>query len=139
MDIRHSVQLSVTVKPVGTPLVKISAGSKVWQVVLHQTQTFEFEFESKKTFDLQIEHQAKPDLDPITAVEILDISLFGISDNRFRWSGVYYPQYPPHLLDQPKILPSQTYLSWNGVYKLVITVPVFEWMHQTLDLGWIYR
>jgi hypothetical protein len=88
---------------------------------------------------LEVEHFDKADTDATTAVIIKDISFFDISDPKFVWSGVYHPNYPEHYVDKVTPLPGQGYLGWNGVYRLEFSVPVFTWMHQTMNLGWIYQ
>jgi hypothetical protein len=66
------------------------------------------------------------------AVVIESVSFFGITDPKFAWAGVYHP------VDQDP-LSAHTYLSWNGTWTLRFDVPVFTWMHQVQDLGWIYQ
>lgn len=138
MDTEYQVQLSVSLQPVGCADVVITAGPDVIACVLDQPQTIHFEFVATNSFDLTVELRNKAELDPYTAVEIARLDMFGISDPRFLWAGVYRPNYPAHLSQQPPVLPGQTYLSWNGTYRLTVTVPVFVWMHQTLNMGWLY-
>lgn len=72
------------------------------------------------------------------AVVIKEIEFFGIHSPRFVWAGEYRPIYPPHMQDQPETLKYHNYLGWNGVWYLDFTVPIFTWIHQTEDFGWIY-
>ncbi len=72
------------------------------------------------------------------AVVINAIEFFGIESPRFVWAGEYRPTYPTHMKSQPAILKYQNYLGWNGVWYLDFTVPIFTWIHQVEDLGWIY-
>ena len=72
------------------------------------------------------------------AVIVKELKFFEISDPRVVWAGVYYPEYPDHYPDKTYPLPGHGYLGWNGIYRLEFSVPVFTWIHQTLDLGWIY-
>lgn len=144
MTIEYPVKMSVTLKPVKCPWVKVSVDHTVQQIQLFDTQTFYFDFLASASSTLTVEHFGKDGNDPETAVEIIDISFFGISDPKFAWAGVYYPKYPEPWYSQqiPRpvdSLPAQTYLGWNGIYRLEFSVPVFEWMHKTLNLGWIYR
>lgn len=144
MTIEYPVEMSVTLRPVKCPWVNISVDRTVQQIQLVNTQTFYFDFLVSSNSILTVEHFGKDVNDPETAVEIVDIGFFGISDPKFAWTGVYYPDYPEPWYSQqtPRpadSLPAQTYLGWNGTYRLEFSVPVFEWMHKTLNLGWIYR
>jgi hypothetical protein len=78
------------------------------------------------------------------AVIIDSVEFFGISDPRFVWAGVYWPEYPEPWLSQQTpppqtALTNHNYLGWNGVWRLNFDVPVFTWMHKTLGMGWIYQ
>jgi hypothetical protein len=78
------------------------------------------------------------------AVIIDSVEFFGISDPRFVWAGVYWPEYPEPWLSQQNPSPqaaltNHNYLGWNGVWRLNFDVPVFTWIHKTLGMGWIYQ
>lgn len=80
------------------------------------------------------------DLDKAVIIE--QITFNNISDQKFIWAGSYRPDYPePWASQQTNLLPvldHQNYLGWNGKWTLTFDIPVFTWMHKTLDLGWIY-
>ena len=80
------------------------------------------------------------DLD--TAIIISEVKLNGITDPKFAWSGIYRPDYPDYYLNQnPNLkteLSAHNYLGWNGVWTLDLSLPIYTWIHKTLDLGWIY-
>lgn len=144
MSIEYPVSLAVTLRPIGQPWVKISAADRVQQLQLTECQEFVFDFVTSEPAVLTVEHFDKLDTDPTTAVEIQCISFFGISDPKFVWAGVYCPRYPvlwyEQQIEKPHhTLAGQSYLGWNGTYQLDFSVPVFEWIHKTLNLGWIYR
>ena len=65
-----------------------------------------------------------------------------IQDPKFAWAGIYRPEYPePWASEQTNLateLSSHTYLGWNGTWRLTFGVPVFTWIHQVQNLGWIY-
>lgn len=134
------VKLSVSLSPIGKPWVGIRCGDyKKYQQLTSPTK-FDIEFDTDlDQLSLFVEHAAKADYDPETAVVIDSVSFFGISDPQFVWSGIYYPDYPGHYPDKTTPLPGHSYLSWNGVYQLDFEVPVFSWMHQKLNLGWLYQ
>lgn len=77
------------------------------------------------------------------AVIVKDVQINGISDPRIILASTYRPRYPESWLNQQHptpepILYGQTYLGWNGVWELEFEVPVFTWLHKTLELGWHY-
>jgi hypothetical protein len=77
------------------------------------------------------------------AVIIDRVSFEGLTLDRMRWASRYFPVYPQPWLSEQMILPpachaSASYLGWNGHYELPFTVPVFTWIHQLENLGWIY-
>ena len=99
---------------------------------------------------LTIEFTNKKDTDTTPtgdkAVIIDRIEFNNINSKRFVWAGVYYPEYPePWYSEQQAqnqtpepLLKSHTYMSWNGQWTLTFTAPVFTWIHNLEDLGWIY-
>jgi len=83
------------------------------------------------------ESRLEEDLD--MAVEIDRVSIEGITVDRFKWAANYYPDYPADYPDKQKVVKSATYLGWNGLWELEFTAPVFTWIHQVENLGWLYR
>jgi hypothetical protein len=139
MTTEYLVKLKLTLVPVQQPWIMIKVGEhQVTQQLTVQTD-FEFEFTAKDQAVLTVEHYGKSDQDAVTAVVIQRIEFYGIYDPRFIWAGTYYPVYPDHYPDQKFKLPGQGYLSWNGTYILDFQVPVFSWIHQVQDLGWLYQ
>jgi hypothetical protein len=134
----YQVKMNLCLRPINQPRVLITAGGKSIDQKLTQTQEFEFDFVATDQAIVKVHHVDKHDSDPDTAVEILSVSFFGITNPQFAWAGVYTPDYPSHLCG-PKDLPGQTYLGWNGTWQLEFSVPVFSWMHQKLNLGWLYQ
>jgi len=138
MAIDYQVIMSLRLRPINRPRVVITAGGKSVDQMLTHTQDFEFDFIATDQTVIKVHHVDKLDSDPTTAVEIVSVSFFGITDPRFVWAGVYRPDYPAHLTG-PSELPGQHYLGWNGIWQLEFSVPVFTWMHQKLNLGWLYQ
>ena len=108
-----------------------------------ETRVFDIEFTSPNSLEtLTVEHYHKSADDPTTAVIIDSVSFFGIQDPKFAWAGIYRPEYPePWASEQTNLateLSSHTYLGWNGTWRLTFGVPVFTWIHQVQNLGWIY-
>jgi hypothetical protein len=138
MAIDYQVKMSLQLRPINYPRVLITAGDKSVDQILTRTQEFEFDFVANDQVTVQVHHVDKLDSDPDTAVEIVSVSFFDITNPQFAWAGVYTPNYPSHWTG-PDILPGQTYLGWNGTWQLEFSVPVFSWMHQKLNLGWLYQ
>ena len=139
MATEHLVQMCVTLRPIGQPWIKVSANSITKAQQLTDVKDFVFEFAASGSSNLVVEHHNKDVNDVDTAVEIVNVSFFGISDPKFVWAGVYYPDYPKHYPDKTSPLPGHGYLGWNGVYRLEFSVPVFTWIHQVQNLGWLYQ
>ena len=133
------VNVCVTLEPVGTPWVIVEANGQGQLQQLVTTHDFNFDFKADDSGYLKITHFDKEDDDSNTAVIIKDIKFFDISDPKFVWAGVYYPEYPEHYPNKTSPLPGQGYLGWNGVYRLEFSVPVFAWIHKIKDFGWIYQ
>jgi hypothetical protein len=140
------VKLVVTLTPVLTkipPWILISVPGQIRRVELWETQRIELEFTASSGW-LEVVFYNKPDTDNTMAVVVDKIEFFGISDSKFVWTGVYTPVYPEPWYSQqvPKPLaqlPRQNYLGWNGTWRLDFTVPVFSWIHQIQNLGWVYQ
>lgn len=101
------------------------------------------------SYSLSIDFFNKTDKDTILeknldmAVVIDRIEFNKISNPKFVWEGEYSPIYNPEWVKQQTVAPAAvlkntTYLGWNGTWKLNFTVPIFTWIHKTLDYGWIY-
>lgn len=138
MITEYPVKLQLTLEPVGYPWVIVDANGQGQLQQLFCTTDFSFDLRANGSGYLTVEHFNKAVNDKDTAVIIKSIGFFGISDPKFVWAGVYYPNYPEHYPDKTSPLRFHDYLGWNGVYRLDFTVPVFTWMHQTQNLGWIY-
>ena len=143
MVTQHLVKLSVTLRPVDQPNVKVGVNGDMLTVVLDKTETMDFEFTSDKDCQLTVELVDKKDQE---AVVVESVSFFGIKDTKFAWAGVYEPQYPEPWATQQhdqgvvlkQHLSPHTYLSLPGKWTLTFDVPVFTWIHRVQNLGWIY-
>jgi hypothetical protein len=155
MAIKYPVKIAVTLRPVwhqDPPRIRIGIGNNLTEIALRETVTINFDFESDSQCELIVEFLNKQDIDTVPeqgldkAVIVENVSFFGISDPKFVWAGVYTPNYPEPWATQQRSqdvvlkqhLTQHNYLSWNGKWRLTFTVPVFTWIHQTQDLGWIY-
>lgn len=137
---------SVILTPVmGTecPQVTVSVPNASQRHSLTTTKRIDFEFVSNTGW-IEIVFDNKPLADQSMAVIVEKVEFFGITDPKFAWAGVYRPIYPEPWYSQQPIKPaaelhSHNYLGWNGCWRLDFDVPVFVWMHRTLDLGWLYQ
>jgi hypothetical protein len=139
-------KVAVTLTPTSSkiaPEVFVSVPGHVVHEILRDTKRIELEFDAPVGW-LDVVFMNKPELDQDMAVVIDQVEFFGIADPKFVWVGVYTPKYPEPWYSQQPVKPpaelsQQTYMGWNGRWRLDFTVPVFTWMHQTLNLGWTYQ
>lgn len=108
-----------------------------WVLPASNTNTLSITFLNKKDNDTQ-ENKDK-------AIVIERIIVEDFSLNSFLYAGDYYPNYPKGYYDYAKEhnlstepVVKQTYLGFNGEWKLQISWPTFTWIHQTENLGWLY-
>lgn len=159
MDIKRSYGVTVDVHLKSLywkryPTVKVSLNGQVKDVTVDKDMTVSFVTEAQQgdLFTLSIEHYGKipDDHDTInnldTAVIVDRITLNGIDSRRFVWEGIYEPQYDESYVEEYRRngieLQSKirycNYLGWNGVWSMQFTAPVFTWIHNLENLGWIY-
>jgi hypothetical protein len=110
-----------------------------WQLPAEDNNIFKIHFLNKKNNDTQN--------DKDKALVIDKIQLEGFTFDSILYSGKYFPSYPPEYYDYAKehnlsvdsVLTQTTHLSFNGFWQLEFTYPVFEWIHRTENLGWLYE
>ena len=161
MDTPYLNKISITLEPVWNPEVhteapKVFVGINDYmnESIIEKETTFNFDFDATEdTYNLNVDFVNKTDADTVPgenidkAVIIKSIEIFGITDRRFIWQGIYTPKYPEmwaaEQLNKGVVLKqhlkNQTYLGWNGRWSLEFTVPIFTWVHNVQNLGWIYR
>jgi len=138
------VQIEIQLHPVGRPRIDISVHASRTVKQLDEDTVFRFNFETENSHEcLSLTHFGKSADDADSAVIIKQISFFSISDPRFVWLGQYTPDYPELWYNQQiskpaAVLTNTDYLGWNGTWKLNFSVPVFTWIHQIQNLGWIH-
>ena len=152
---KHLVKLQIKLTPVfhaNPPEIRLGIDKNLSTVTLTEPSEFNFEFISSGPCKLIVEFLNKTNEDTVAdqgldkAVVIDHVNFFGIQDPKFVWLGVYEPKYPePWASEQTQNgvvlkqqLTNQTYLAWNGKWTLTFDVPVFTWVHQVQNLGWIY-
>lgn len=143
MTTDYQVKLQITLEPVGCPYITVVVGEQTFVEQLIKTTEFNFEFVANTRSKISVTHRDKLPNDPSTAVIIKQLSFFGIHDPKFAWAGEYRPQYPEpwyslQSIKPKEVLASHPYLGWNGTWTLEFDVPVFTWIHQIQNHGWIY-
>lgn len=108
-----------------------TTGIEFDQILISGIHRLSVEFYNKKDSDTKI------DTGQDKAVMIKAVDFFGITSPRFLWEGRYRPVYPSHMQGRPEVLQYHDYLGWNGIWFLDFTIPVFTWIHQIENLGWI--
>jgi hypothetical protein len=137
---------AVTLIPVlgiKSPEVVVSVPGTSQRHSLDTVKRIELEFTASNGW-IEILFDNKPQSDHSMAVIVDQIEFFGIANSKFVWAGVYTPDYPEPWLSQQAIKPADkllqhNYLGWNGCWRLDFDVPVFTWIHRTLNLGWLYQ
>jgi len=153
-NLKHRFWGEISLDPVfheEPPLVKvILAGDELFHGLLESRKTLEFDrWLVPGVYDLTVEFLNKKDTDTVPdrnldkAVIVESISVAGLRSQKFVWQGIYAPEYPEPWHSQqtprpPAELLGHTYLSWNGIWTLKLSSPIFTWVHQVEDLGWIY-
>lgn len=153
MDTVYNTSIALTLTPqwhIDPPEIIIRVNDQNQQLLLKQTETFQFEFYSApRDVLISVELINKQERDTVPeknldkAVIIDQLTINGISDPRFVWAGEYRPDYPEPWYSQqqdkpPALLTNHNYLGWNGIWNITIQVPAFLWMHRQLGLGWVY-
>ena len=133
----YPVNIRILLRTVNSPRCRITIMDQKKDLTVKGDTWVEFTLQGHGTTTLNIEHYNKQDSDPTTALIIEQIQFNEITDPKFVWAGVYRPNYPIHLTGDHE-LKYHNYLGWNGVWRLDFNVPIYTWIHKTLDLGWIY-
>jgi hypothetical protein len=81
--------------------------------------------------------------DPDMALIVRSVRFQHLPDE-FTVHSCYAPHYPEHWiqqnLQQGRQLPAQihsNYLGWPGLWWVDFHTPIYAWLHQKLDLGWL--
>ena len=133
----YPVTVRILLKPVGKPKCKITLGEQLLDLIITEEQWITLHYQSVGSARLIIEHYNKAELDASTALIIEKIDFDLVSNPKFAWVDLYYPRYPKHVVGNSE-LKYHTYLGWNGIWVLDFTLPIYTWIHQIENLGWIY-
>jgi hypothetical protein len=76
-------------------------------------------------------------------ITIGDIRINSIHLPRFNWLATYEPVFPEPWYSQQNPRPNpvqtgETHLGWNGRWQLKFDAPLFSWIHQLENMGWVW-
>ena len=133
LDIDTRLHLHIELEPIGTPDITVSVNDIVNDYsVLSNNIILDYHIDLLDLFAVNIELYNKTySLDNETAVIIKRLSIDNIE---------IIPKYDylaEYVNDHDNNNPT-SYLGFNGKWTLTFTVPVFTWIHQTQNQGWIY-
>jgi hypothetical protein len=147
----YQVDIGIAIKPNWIdvpPLLRLKIDREtLWNDLLYDKKDFEFSGTLTKDIHLlEIELYGKPDLDPHQSLTITDLCFGHTRSQKCVWQGIYNPHYPEPWASQQRskgvVLEPKLYhtnhLGWNGIWRLEFAVPIFTWIHQVENLGWIY-
>lgn len=67
-------------------------------------------------------------------------------DKDLHYLSKYFPEYPKNFLQEQKQSGKEwsqsilsNYLGWNGRYVMQFETPIYAWIHQKLNLGWLIK
>ena len=141
-----NLQFSITLKPIGYdsrwPEFRLLIDNNLQDLgTIKEERTYNFDIALEDgAHSINVELLNKSDTDTVVvddkivndmALVVEKITIEGYAFDDFLYKGVYYPTGRWHS--------NSNYLSWNGVWTLDFTTPIFTWIHQTQHLGWIYE
>lgn len=156
MDIKkYRTEIKLHVTPVWheePPICAIRFSKNIFfKEEIKETKVYSYEeYLTIGNHDITIQFLNKKNTDTVNgkdkAIKIDKIVFNNIESEKFVWQGIYQPIYPEPWRSQQKkagnelmpILNSQTYIGWNGVWKLTYSAPIFTWIHKVENHGWIY-
>jgi hypothetical protein len=150
MDTKFNLELSLTITPRWwrvKPVIAYGIDSELVDTVqITDISTLQFSLPlNNGSHCVWIEFKNKDYNDCILdqnldmAIEIESVTVEGMTLDRFKWAGLFYPDYPAWLTNQSPVIKSATYLGWNGRWELPFTTPIFTWIHRLENLGWLYE
>ena len=145
---KYEFDMSIGLIPHNNPSIKLN---------LNDTIIFEGQLNAKHVFNISkelsfgqhcliLEYLDKTNNDINQAIEIDYVAFEGIKADRFVWAGEYTPIYPEPWASEQRALGIELaekhknfkYFGWNGIWRLDFEMPIFSWIHQIENLGWVY-
>jgi hypothetical protein len=144
MDTKYNTRFTVVLTGIDRPEITYGIDDDVCNTICINT-TVILQFSLDLTTDVHrffIEFRNKTNDTPDRMVIVDSVAVEGITTDRLKWSGTYTPTYPEPWastqIDLTPTLAGATQMGWNGRWELSFAVPIFTWLHQTENLGWIY-
>jgi hypothetical protein len=153
MGIMHKVKFEISITPTyhdSVPKIKYGINNLDNEIELADKTVIaieEYLDTGKHVFLLDFFNKTDQDCIPEKGLDkfitINEVKIGGLSLPRFMWISQYEPVYPePWFSEQiekpPQIQHSATVLGFNGQWRLPFESPVFPWIHQLENLGWIW-
>lgn len=147
------VQITPRCNPNPPEIIVSFDHKKIYEGTLLDTTVFVIDQELvSRDYQLSVELINKTDADTNIATNtdkavIIDRIIFNdIQSPKFVWAGEYRPIYPEPWATEQKaqgimldsMLKNHNYLGWNGKWTLTFSVPIFTWIHQVENLGWLF-
>ena len=144
---KYRTRINLTVKPIWyeehIPVVDIIVANTVlYSGTLNETTTFNFDQElTSQKHEITVRFLNKDDTDTVMdndvllkdkALEVTQLTVNDI-DCTTALSDSFY------VTTTGDLYAGLNYISWNGNWTLMFDVPVFTWIHEKKNLGWIYK
>jgi hypothetical protein len=143
----YNTDISIQLSPEGITKPIITYGvdnQNINTITIDETMSITFSLDFVEgTHSVFLDFANKTNNTADMALIIDSVTIEGMTLDRFKWAGLYYPDYPePWASEQTELLPkvrtNSTYLGWNGRWELPFTAPIFTWIHNLENLGWLY-
>ena len=138
-------EIEIKITPIGRPIITYGiSDDQSATIALDVPCTLRFAMKlSKGEHKVFIDFRNKTNDTPDMAVIIDSVSFGGITTDRMKWAGLYYPDYPEPWASTQTNLPvvhaNATFLGWNGRWELPFMTPIYTWIHRLENLGWLYN
>lgn len=142
-NVKIKIQLvSHVVKTI--PEISIGYNNKVLETVLVDSGSHSLEYsfglaEGKSKFYIDFNNKQYSEWSESSdmAIEISKVTFQNLTDD-FKHLSLYIPDYPSaeEKLKWDPIIHSN-YLGWNGRWFIEFNTPIYRWLHQQLNLGWL--
>lgn len=98
------------------------------------------------THRLSVEFLNKNYNEPMDMYVLINQLRFQHLDNNFNIYSQYQPDYPKQWAEEQqqqgqtlKPVIHANHLGWNGVWWVDFETPIYRWIHQRLNLGWLVK
>jgi hypothetical protein len=153
MDIKYKTEIEITLVPTyhsTPPEIKYGIDECNHYCILTEPTVIKLQenlFAGKHCFIIDFFNKTNddciPDLNLDKTITIKDVKIGSIQTDKFKWISEYTPRYPEPWYSEQLIKPAPTQfgatvLGFNGEWKINFSSPVYTWIHQIENLGWIW-